>query len=123
MAALPDPNEPPPARVEPVVLPRWVQLVLLPLAIVGLVGILRAAGPVVLLFIVAGLIALLLNPFVMLLRRAHFPRGPAVLTVMVCVVLVVTSIGSASSGAGSPTSASGSAASSSVCCLIDPSMP
>ena len=93
MAALPDPNEPPPARVEPVVLPRWVQLVLLPLAIVGLVGILRAAGPIVLLFTVAALIALLLNPFVMVLRRARFPRGLAVLTVMVCVVLVVTAIG------------------------------
>ena len=35
----------------------------------------RAAGPVLLLFIVAGLIALLLNPFVTLLRRARFPRG------------------------------------------------
>jgi predicted PurR-regulated permease PerM len=93
MAALPDPNEPPPARVEPVLLPRWVQLVLLPLAILGVVAVLRAAGPILLLFIVAGLIALLLNPFVVLLRRARFPRGPAVLTVMVCVVLVVTAIG------------------------------
>jgi predicted PurR-regulated permease PerM len=93
MAALPDPNEPPPARVEPVVLPRWVQLVLLPLAILGAFAIVRAAGPIVLLFIVAALIALLLNPFVVLLRRARFPRGLAVLTVMACVVLVVTAIG------------------------------
>ena len=38
-------------------------------------GVARAAGPVLLLFIVAGLIALLLNPFVTLLRRARFPRG------------------------------------------------
>ena len=38
----------------------------------------RAAGPVLLIFIIAGLIALLLNPFVTLLRRAHFPRGAAV---------------------------------------------
>ena len=93
MATLPDPDIPPPARVEPVVLPRWVQLVLLPLAILGVVAILRAAGPIVLLFIVAGLIALLLNPFVALLRRARFPRGLAVLTVMACVLLVVTAIG------------------------------
>ena len=93
MSNLPDPDTPPPARVEPVVLPRWVQLVLLPLAVLGVVAILRAAGPIVLLFIVAALIALLLNPFVSLLRRARFPRGLAVLTVMVCVVLVVTSIG------------------------------
>src|ERR671910_2103761 len=93
MPTLPDPDTPPPARVEPVVLPRWVQLVLLPLAILGVAAILRAAGPILLLFIVAALIALLLNPFVTLLLRARFPRGPAVLTVMVCVVLVVTAIG------------------------------
>src|SRR3954463_13765524 len=87
--ALPDPSEPPPARVAPVVLPRWVQLVLLPLAILGAVAIMRAAGPVLLLFIVAGLIALLLNPFVVLLRRVGFPRGLAVMSVMACVVAFV----------------------------------
>src|SRR5919206_3496544 len=90
---LPDPDVPPPARVAPVVLPRWVQLVLLPLAILGVVAIARAAGPVLLLFIVAGLIALLLNPFVTLLRRARFPRGLAVLTVMVCLIAMVVGIG------------------------------
>ena len=93
MASLPDPDEPPPARVPPVVLPRWVQLVLLPLAILGVVALLRAAGPILLLFIVAGLIALLLNPFVTLLRRARFPRGPAVVVVMLCLILLVVGIG------------------------------
>src|SRR6185503_8343161 len=93
MPSLPDPDKPPPAGVEPVLLPRWVQLVLLPLAILGVVAIFRAAGAIVLLFIVAGLIALLLNPFVSILRRARFPRGLAVLSVMACVVLVVTAIG------------------------------
>src|SRR4051812_30479338 len=91
--ALPDPSEPPPARVAPVVLPRWVQLVLLPLAILGVVAIMRAAGAVLLLFIVAGLIALLLNPFVRLLRRARFPRGLAVLAVMGCGIAFVVGIG------------------------------
>ena len=75
MPTLPDPDTPPPARVEPVLLPRWVQLVLLPLAILGVVAVFRAAGPIVLLFIVAALIALLLNPFVSLLRRARFRAG------------------------------------------------
>jgi predicted PurR-regulated permease PerM len=93
MAALPDPDTPPPAGVAPVLLPRWVQLVLLPLAVLGIVAVLRAAGPVVLLFTVAALIALLLNPFVRLLRRARFPRGLAVLSVMLCVVLLVVAIG------------------------------
>ena len=93
MPTLPDPSQAPPARVGPVVLPRWVQLVLLPLAILGVVAIMRAAGPVLLLFIVAGLIALLLNPFVTVLRRLRFPRGLAVLAVMLCVVLFVVGIG------------------------------
>ena len=74
-------------------LPRWVQLVLLPLAILGAVAIMRAAGVILLLFIVAGLIALLLNPFVVLLGRLGFPRGLAVMSVMACVVAVVVGIG------------------------------
>src|SRR4051794_10095032 len=68
----------PPARVAPVVVPRWIQLVMLPLALLGAWAVARAAGPVLLLFIIASLIALLLNPFVEILRRAHFPRGAAV---------------------------------------------
>jgi len=67
--------------------------VLLPLAVLGVVVLLRASGPILLLFIVAGLIALLLNPFVTLLRRARFPRGPAVLVVMLCVILLVVGLG------------------------------
>ncbi|HEX8105275.1 MAG TPA: AI-2E family transporter [Solirubrobacteraceae bacterium] len=79
--------------VAPVVVPRWVQLVLLPLAILGAYGLIRAAGPIALLFIVSSLIALLLNPFVTLLRRARFPRGLAVLTVVLSLLLVVGGIG------------------------------
>ena len=93
MAQLPDPAEPPPARGAPVLMPRWVQLVLLPLTIVGAFWLLRAAGPVVLLFTIATIIALLLNPFVSLLRRRRFPRGLAVLVVMLGVVCVVVAIG------------------------------
>ena len=92
-APLEDSPAQPPAAVEPVVVPRWIQLVVLPLALLGAVALLRAAGPVVLLFIVAALIALLLNPFVTLLRRAHFPRGLAVMTVWVSVVLVLGGLG------------------------------
>src|SRR5919109_2853570 len=62
-----------------VVVPRWVQLVMLPLAVLGAWALLRAAGAVLLLFLIAGILALLLNPFVGLLRRARFPRGLAVL--------------------------------------------
>jgi predicted PurR-regulated permease PerM len=73
-------------------IPRWVQLVLLPLAVLGLWVVLTAAGRVLLLFIVAALVALLLNPFVSILRRAHVPRGLAVLIVMLGVVAVLTVI-------------------------------
>ena len=84
MAALPDPDTPPPARAEPVAASRagssWS---LLPLALARRRGRCCAPpGAVVLLFIIAGLIALLLNPFVSLLRRARVPRGLAVLLVL-----------------------------------------
>ena len=58
---------------EPVLVPRWVQLVLLPLAIAGAYLVLKAAGHVLLLFIIAGLIALFLNPLVTLVQRAAHP--------------------------------------------------
>src|SRR3954452_6250355 len=77
---------------EPVVVPRWLQLVLVPLGVLGLWQILKAAGGVLLLFIIAALIALLLNPFVTLLRRARFPRGLAVLTVFLVLIAVVGGI-------------------------------
>src|SRR3954454_7598478 len=92
-APLEKPPPAPPARVAPVVVPRWVQLVLLPLAIVGAYLLLRAAGPVLLLFTIAGLIALLLNPLVALLQRLRIPRGAAVATVMIAVVGFLVGLG------------------------------
>jgi predicted PurR-regulated permease PerM len=89
-------NVPPAAQrpvVAPVVVPRWVQMVLLPLAIVGAYALVRASGPVFLLFVVAGLIALVLNPVVALLQRARVPRGLAVALVIVGVLAVLTGIG------------------------------
>ena len=41
-----------------VLVPRWVQLVMLPLAILGLWAVLQAAGRVLLLFIIGALVAL-----------------------------------------------------------------
>jgi putative heme transporter len=90
---LEDPPPAPPARVEPVLVPRWVQLVLLPLAIVGAYELIQVAGPVLLVFVIAGLIALLLNPIVALLQKAHIPRGAAVAIVMVGLLAVLTGIG------------------------------
>jgi predicted PurR-regulated permease PerM len=81
-----------PQAVEPVVVPRWIQAVVLPLAIVGAYLLVKAAGPVALIFVVAALIALLLNPFVVMLQRARIPRGLAVLCVYLALIVVLASI-------------------------------
>ena len=77
-------------RAAPVVVPRWIQLVVLPLAILGAWALLRAAGPVTLLFVVAALIALLLNPFVAFLQRARACRAgsPCWSSSSRCIVIV-----------------------------------
>jgi len=64
----------------PVVVPRWIQLVSLPLAILGLWALARASGSVLLILVVAGVVALILAPIVRLLERV-FPRGLAILIV------------------------------------------
>jgi predicted PurR-regulated permease PerM len=75
------------------VVPRWVQLVLLPLAIVALWALAKAAGKVLLLFIIAGLIALILNPAVSLVHRERIPRGLAVLAVYLAFFLSLAGVG------------------------------
>ncbi len=94
----------PPVEVEPAVeqvlgpprrtvVPRWVQLVLLPLALLALWEIARAAGKVLLIFLVAGVIALILNPLVaQLQRRGRIPRGLAVLAVYLGFFIVIGGI-------------------------------
>jgi predicted PurR-regulated permease PerM len=81
--------QPEPARV---VVPRWVQLVLLPLAVLALWAIAKAAGKVLLLFIVAAVIALILNPAVALVQRSRLPRGLAVLAVYLAFFLALAGI-------------------------------
>ena len=73
--------EPPPRSAEPVVVPRWIQLVALPLLLLLGYAIIRAAGIVVLLFTTAAVIALILNPLVAGLQRFKLPRGVAIICV------------------------------------------
>jgi predicted PurR-regulated permease PerM len=91
------PTETAPAKPERVVIPRWIQLVLLPLAILGAWALARASGPVLLVFTIAGVIALILNPLVEAiehgLARVRLPRGVAVLAVYLGLVFVVLGIG------------------------------
>jgi predicted PurR-regulated permease PerM len=77
-----------------VVVPRWVQLVLLPISLLALWALARAAGKVLLVFVVAGLIALILNPLVAFLQqRTRLPRGLAVLAVYLAFFLTLAGVG------------------------------
>ncbi|HEX6762171.1 MAG TPA: AI-2E family transporter [Gaiellaceae bacterium] len=77
-------------------IPRWVQLVGLPLLIVLAWILVNATAHVVFLFLVATLIALLLDPIVRGLERAKLPRGLAValvyLTFLAALVLVIVAL-------------------------------
>jgi predicted PurR-regulated permease PerM len=75
-----------PPRIE---VPRWIQLVGLPLLLLFLWVVAGAARHVVFLFLVAALIALLLNPLVRGLGRVWIPRGFAVAFVYLAFAAVV----------------------------------
>jgi predicted PurR-regulated permease PerM len=71
--------EPEPAmHVAPVVVPRWVQLVLLPLTVLALYVVAKAAGVVLLVFLIAAVTALVLSPLVRLVERIGVPHGLSV---------------------------------------------
>jgi predicted PurR-regulated permease PerM len=76
-------GEPPPLAAKPVVVPRWVQLVMLPIGVLALWVVARAAGPVLLIFTAAGIVALILNPLVTFFQRGLRYRGLAVAAVYV----------------------------------------
>jgi predicted PurR-regulated permease PerM len=77
----------------PWVVPRWVQLVVLPLALVGLWALARAAHTVVLILIIASVIALILNPLVSLLNRRRVPRGLAIPISYLAILAAFAGIG------------------------------
>jgi predicted PurR-regulated permease PerM len=94
--AAPGGSPPPgPERRAPdrVVVPRWVQLVALPISLLALWALARASGKLLLLFVVAGVIALILNPAVAFLQRSRLPRGLAVLAVYLAFFLTLAGIG------------------------------
>jgi predicted PurR-regulated permease PerM len=69
--------------------PRWVQLVALPLALLFLWAVAGAVKHILFLFLVALLIALLLNPIVRGLGRVWIPRGAAVALVYLAFAAAV----------------------------------
>jgi predicted PurR-regulated permease PerM len=80
------------ARIE---IPRWIQLVGLPLVLLLLWTVAGAARHVVFLFLVAALIAFLLNPLVRGLTRVWIPRGFGVAIVYVAFAAIVIAAGAA----------------------------
>ncbi|HEY2215905.1 MAG TPA: AI-2E family transporter [Solirubrobacteraceae bacterium] len=83
-----DHEEPPRA-----VVPRWVQLAVLPIVLLAIWALANVAAQVLVLFIVAGLIALILNPAVAFLQRRRLPRGVAVLAVYLGFFLALGGLG------------------------------
>jgi predicted PurR-regulated permease PerM len=79
--------------VAPVVVPRWIQLVALPLALLGLWALARAAGTVLLILVAASTVALILNPLVRKLVRRGIPRGVAIFLLYLAVFAFVAGLG------------------------------
>jgi predicted PurR-regulated permease PerM len=82
-----------PARAAKIEIPRWIQLVGLPILLLLLWVVAGAARHVVFLFLVAFLVALLLSPLVRTVQRVRLPRGFAVaLVYLVFAVVVIAAI-------------------------------
>ena len=83
-----------PTRAPTIQIPRWIQLVGLPLLLFLAWAVAGAVRQVVFLFLVASLVALLLDPIVRALRRIRVPRGFAVAIVyLVVVAAMIVAIG------------------------------
>jgi predicted PurR-regulated permease PerM len=83
-----------PPAVNKLEIPRWIQLVGLPLVVLFLWKMAAAVTHVVFLFIVAALIALLLDPIVRAFARLRIPRGFSIAVVYLsfATVLVASAI-------------------------------
>src|SRR5215471_9508517 len=73
-------------------IPRWIQLVTLPLLLLLLWAVAGAVRHVLFLFIVAALVALLLNPLVRGITRFWIPRGLGVALVYLCFAALVAAV-------------------------------
>jgi len=82
-----------PARAAKIEVPRWIQLVGLPVLLLLLWVVAGAVRHVVFLFLVGFLVALLLSPLVRLMQRVRLPRGFAVaLVYLVFAVALIAAI-------------------------------
>ena len=72
--------------------PRWIQLVVLPVLLLVVFLLARTLGHVLFLFLTASVIAFTLNPLVRDLTRLKVPRAPAVLIVYTIFAAVVSAL-------------------------------
>ncbi len=88
---------PPAGGANTIEIPRWIQLVGLPVVLVAAWILVSAVAHVVLLFLVAAIVALLLEPLVRVLQRVWIPRGLSIaivyLSFAAAMVLVVVALG------------------------------
>jgi predicted PurR-regulated permease PerM len=83
----------PPAGAAKIQIPRWIQLVGLPLLLLLVWVVAGAVRHVVFLFLVAALIAFLLNPLVRGLRSVRIPRGFGVaLVYLTFAAIIITAV-------------------------------
>src|SRR5436190_21994746 len=83
-----------PGGVTKIEIPRWIQLVGLPILLLLIWVVAGAVRHVVFLFLVAFLVALLLCPHVRVVQRVRLPRGfAAALVYLVFAVVLVAAIG------------------------------
>jgi predicted PurR-regulated permease PerM len=73
-------------------IPRWIQLVVLPVALVLAFLLAKTLGHVLFLFLTASVIAFTLNPLVRDLTRLKVPRGPSVFIVYTIFAAVVVAL-------------------------------
>ena len=78
--------------VAPVMVPRWLQMVLLPLALLGLWELGHAIGTVMVVLVGAAVVALILNPLAKQLQRL-VPRGMAIVLSYLTILLIFAAIG------------------------------
>lgn len=83
----------PSAGAAKIQIPRWIQLVGLPMLLLLLWVVAAAARHVVFLFLVAALIGFLLNPLVRALTRVWIPRGFGVALVYLTFVAIMLAAG------------------------------
>ncbi len=74
-----------------VVVPRWIQLIILPLALLGLWDLARVSGAVLLIVVAASVIAMILNPLSKQFEHV-LPRALAILASYLLVLVVIGAI-------------------------------